>query len=79
MFTFELGQTIYYVRNDRIHSAPVQARMIVENAHGDWACTDAQKSLFTPFGHAGEVYATCHGLVPYVEAFGSRQELIDSL
>jgi hypothetical protein len=79
MFNFELMQTIYYIRDDRIHSAPVLARMIVENAHGDWTCTKEQKDMFTPFGDAREAYATCHGLVPAEVAFGSRQDLIDSL
>ena len=79
MFKFNLEQTIYYIRNDRIHSAPVLARIIVENAHDDWACTDAQKELFTPFGKAREAYATCHGLVPVEDSFGSRQDLVNSL
>lgn len=79
MFKFELDHVIYYIRNDRIHSAKVLARIIVENAHDDWACTDAQKELFTPFGKSREAYATCHGFVPVEEAFASKQDLIDSL
>ena len=79
MFKFELGQTIYYIRNDRIHSADVLARIIVENAKEDWACTDAQKELFTPFGKSREAYATWHGFVPVEDAFGSKQDLVDSL
>lgn len=79
MFKFDLEQTIYYIRNDRIHSAPILARIIVENAHDDWACTDVQKELFTPFGPGREAYATCHGFVPTEEAYGSRQDLVDSL
>ncbi len=79
MFKFDLEQTIYYIRNDRIHSAPVLARIIVENAKEDWACTDAQKELFTPFGKGREAYATCHGFVPVEEAFASKQDLVDSL
>lgn len=79
MFTFELGQTIYYIREDRIHSAPVLARMCVENEHDDWASTEAQKALFTPFGPSDVIYATCHGLISNRHAFGSRQDLIDSL
>lgn len=79
MFKFELNQVIYYIRNDRIHSAKVLARIIVENAHDDWTCTDAQKALFTPFGQAREAYATCHGFVPVEDAFGSKQDLVNSL
>lgn len=79
MFKFDLEQTIYYVRNDRVHSAPVLARIIVENAHDDWACTDAQKELFTPFGKGREAYATCHGFVPAEDAFASKQDLVNFL
>jgi hypothetical protein len=79
MFNFDLDQTIYYIRNDRIHSAKVLARIIVENAHDDWNCTPEQQQIFTPFGNSREAYATCHGLVPVNEAFGSRQDLVDSL
>lgn len=79
MFKFELEQLIYYIRENRLHSAPVLARVIVENAHDDWACTDAQKELFTPFGKSREAYATCHGFVLVEEAFASREDLVDSL
>ena len=79
MFKFELDQLIYYIRNDRIHSAPVLARIIVENAKENWACTYVQKALFTPFGVGREAYSTCHGFVPAKDAFASRQDLVDSL
>ncbi len=79
MFKFDLKQTIYYIRNDRIHCAPVLACIIVENAKEDWACTDAQKELFTPFGKSREAYATCHGFFPAEDAFSSKQDLVNSL
>ena len=79
MFKFDLEQLIYYIRNDRICSAPVLARVIVENAREEWACTDAQKNLFTPFGAGREAYATCHGVVSAEEVFGSKQDLADFL
>ena len=79
MFKFNLDQEIFYIRNDRIHSAKVLARIFVENAHDDWNCTDEQKALFTPFGQSREAYATCHGFVPVDDAYGSKQDLIGSL
>lgn len=79
MFKFELNQLIFYVRNDRIHSAPVLSRMIVENAHENWVANKEQSELFTTFGPAQEVYATCHGSVFADAAYASRQELIDTL
>jgi hypothetical protein len=79
MFKFDLEQTIYYMRENRIHSAPVLARMIVENLKEEWANTNEQKRLFTPFGVACECYSTCHGLIQVDEAFGSKQDLVASL
>ncbi len=79
MFKFDLEQTIYYIRNDRIHSAPVLAHIIIENAHDNWAYISEHKQIFTPFGKSREAYSTCHGLVPIEEAFASRQDLVDSL
>jgi hypothetical protein len=79
MFKFELDQLIYYILDDHIHSAPILARMIVENTHDDWARTDKQKRLFTPLGKSRELYATCHSLVRGDEAFASRQDLVNSL
>jgi hypothetical protein len=79
MFKFELNQTIYYIRNNRLHSAPVLARMRVENLREDWAHTQEQKSLFTPFGVACECYATCHGIVTEKEAADSKEEIVKKL
>jgi len=79
MFTFDLEQLIYYMLDNRVHSAPVLARMCVDNLHENWANTDKQKEVFTPFGKTGVYYATCHGIIPYRDAFGSKEDLLDSL
>jgi hypothetical protein len=76
---FELEQTIYYMRDSRVHSAPVLSRMSVENTHDEWAHTKEQKDLFTHFGPSGIFYYTCHGLVSSVEAYASKQELLETL
>jgi len=79
MFTFELWTSIYYLLDNKVHSAPVLARMCVDNAREDWANTNAQKELYTPFGKAGVYYATCHGIISEHDAFGSREDLAGSL
>lgn len=76
---YELNQLIYYMRDNRPHSAPVLARMRVDNLHEDWACTKEQRNLFTPFGPAGVYYSTCHGLVREDEAFAAREEMLESI
>ena len=79
MFKFDLNQTIYYMRNNRIHSAPVLSRMMVENSKEEWANTNEQKNLFTAFGVSCETYSTCHGLVSADEAYASKEDLVASL
>lgn len=75
----ELGSLIYYMKDNKVHSAKVLARTVVENAHNDWTSTNAQKDTFTPFGAAGRYYATCHGIFTEDEVFASRDELAKSL
>ena len=79
MFKFELSDTIYYLRDNKVHSAPILARMWVENAHPDWNDTFAQREMYQPFGLSREVYATCHGIVRAEEAYISPQALAYSL
>ena len=74
-----LGAVIHYMRDNRPHSAPVLARMIVENAHDDWASTPEQVALFTPFGPSRAVYATCDGPIGSGDVFGSREDLVAHL
>lgn len=72
---YEIEQVIHYMRDNKPHSAPILARMRVENLHQDWAHTKEQKGLFMPFGEAGVFYSTCHGIVKENEAYASAGEL----
>lgn len=76
---FELEQIIYYMRDNKVYSAPVISRMIVENASEEKAHTKDQKEFYMHFGPSGIFYFTCHGIVTNREAFGSKQDLLDSL
>lgn len=75
----ELGQVIWYIMDNRVHSAPVLARMIVDNLSQDKAHTQEQKKIYMPFGEEGIYYHTVHGLVTNREAYGSKKDLLDSL
>lgn len=80
MMKFALNQTIFYLRDNRVHSAPVMARHLVENSKPDgFSCTSEQDKLYKPFGEAGISYSTCHGIIEETEAFASRRELAESL
>jgi hypothetical protein len=73
MFKYELGQKIYYLMDNRLHSAPVLSRIIVENQKEDY------DSIFKQFGNARILYATCHGEIDEKDAFASKEELADNL
>ena len=76
---YELDQTIYYLRDNKVHGAPVLARMHVENLKEEWDATAEQARLFKPFGPAGTWYATCHGVVAEQDAFPTKVQLAASL
>ena len=79
MNDIKLGTLIWYMLNGRIHSAPVLAKMVVENFHEDWVCNRVQADLFTPFGKAGSYYGTCHGIINGVDVFTSKELLVADL
>lgn len=76
---YELEQTIFYIMDNVVHSAPVLSRMCVENAHDEWISNEEQKDAFAPFGFSGIKYSTCHGTIEEKHAFSSVDELLESL
>jgi len=76
---FELDQVIHYMHDNKPHSAPVLARMQVDNLHEEWVCNKTQQGLFAPFGPGGVYYQTCHGKVNEKEAYASKQEMLTAL
>ena len=79
METLKLEQLAWYFKNNCVHSAPILSIMTVSNLHEDWACTDVQKQLFTPFGIDGVFYGTCHGIMNAECCFESKEALLESL
>lgn len=74
--TYELGQAIFYIEENRICSAVVFSRLTIENLHDNWASNKEQEGLFTPFGKQGVYYSTCHGTYHADEVYGSRESLL---
>lgn len=75
MFKFELDQTVYFLINNRVCSAPVVCRMLAENLHAKWNATKEQVEMWQRFGPCRVVYATVHGAHEENTLFASRQEL----
>jgi hypothetical protein len=74
---YQIDQTIYYIQNNKIHSAPILSRIVIENKY--IAHTAEQKELFTPFGESGIRYVTCHGIFKEKYVRASKEELLKSL
>ena len=77
MNKYKLGEVVYYMCENIPHSAPILALMIVQNAHEDWASTDIQKDIFTPFGMSRVIYATCHGMINESDCYATLSELLN--
>lgn len=75
----ELGQMAYYMIDNKVHSAEINCRRIVENHLEHHAHTQEQKQLFATFGPACVEYSTVHGIFTDKELFASREELLESL
>lgn len=79
MFKFELGQLVFYLMDNRVHSANVISRMCIENKDEAKACTKEQDKFYMAFGKSTVSYSTCHGIVNEGSCFKTREELLSSL
>lgn len=75
----DLNQTIFYMIDNKIHSALITSKAIVENEHDSWDNTPEQRVSWQPFGKSGVYYTTCHGTFNSDKVFGSKEELTQSL
>ncbi len=69
MFKYELEQKVFYLRNNRIHSAPILARKYIDNVQHE----------FLKFKEACIKYETCHATFNENALFASKDALIESL
>jgi predicted DNA-binding protein with PD1-like motif len=79
MFKFGLNQLIFFMRENKLHSAPVLSRHYVDNFKPEYAHTKEQKELFTRFGESRIEYSTCHGVIHENEAYASKEEMYSTL
>jgi len=77
-YKYEIGQLVYYMKNNLVHSARVLSRAHSENSDVD-ACTATQKEFFQRFGPNYTVYSTCHGEFQEKDVFPTKEDLFKSL
>ena len=78
MFEFQLEETVFYMKDNRVHSAPVLSRICVDNKFKDISNAE-QSEAFHKFGESKIDYATIHGVFTEDQIFHFKQDLLDSL
>lgn len=79
-FKFMLEQVVFYLKDNRVHSAEILARHRVENLRDEYACgTKEQADMWAPWGATGTYYMTCHGRFKEDKIFGTKEELAAAL
>jgi hypothetical protein len=77
-FMFALDQTVYYMFENRIHSATVMSRTIVENVHDEIELA-AGAPDWQPFGHNCIKYNTCDGILNQDQLYANQVSLVEDL
>ena len=74
--TFSIGQTVWYLKDNVVHSAAIQARVFFET----WKDSNLPPIFqgLVDF-KSSEIYVTCHGCFPGYQLFASKKELLESL
>ena len=75
---YSLKQVVFCLQDNKVKSAQVLSRMVVENCHST-AHTKEQKEILQPFGESVVKYSTCHGVFDENDLFADKQSLLESL
>ena len=73
---YELDQIIFYLNQNKLHSAKVVSRKTVENNINEISNKE-QKEFYRFFGPSGTFYRTCHGVFKEEDVFESREKLAE--
>ncbi len=76
---FQIEDVIYYMNENRVHSAKIFARQQVEANPTTKPSNPEQARLYAPWGDTRIEYATCHGTINEKDAFESKEALLASL
>lgn len=78
-FKYDLKQIIFFMHNNKVTSAEIVSRMIIENAYEQLAGTDYEKEMYIRFGRNIVRYATKRGILNENQIFSTKEELLESL
>lgn len=77
-FKFKLGQTVYWLSENKVCSADILSRVLVENKT-ERVANEEQRSFYHKFGPSGVAYNVHGSTMKEDEIFGSRRELVENL
>ena len=76
---YKLGQTVYYMKDNKVVSAPVLSKCRVRNDKENEAINDALKELYVPYGKAGNYYSTVDGRFLEENLFETKVDVLNTL
>lgn len=76
MYKYSLDQTVWFLIENDIYSAPVLTRANIENAHEDMIANPEQEAIFAALGRAGNYYVTIHCVIKEELLFESKEKLL---
>jgi hypothetical protein len=80
MFKYKLDQLVWYLENNKVHSATILSRRYIDNLFPQKErCTEEQEELFGRFGNECILYATVHGEYSEDELFSTKEELLSKM
>lgn len=79
MTSIKLNQVVYYLLDNKVHSAQVNSICKVDNWKEQISFTKKEKQQYMPFGKAGTFYSTEHGIFNSDEVYVSKEELTQAL
>lgn len=75
---YELGQTVFYMKDNRVVSSTVRSRQLVENLYAP-SLTGSHRELNQCFGPSGIRYRTTDGVYTESQLFATKEDLLASL
>lgn len=78
MFKFNLNQLVWYIENNKFHSANIISRIYIDNKIKDVHGKE-QTEAFQQFGADQIQYGTVHGAYTENQLFASKEELVTFL
>jgi hypothetical protein len=79
MAKYSIGQMVFYLLDNKLHSAPILSIKEVKNDDSIHISTREQRQTFQIFGPSGVEYATTHGVIAEKFLFTSKADLFKKL